>query len=92
MTFPDPQAQKDHAQSHGLQDKVRSTIRQFVRDWSEEVRCGPYGPVFFDSHVFWQGKQERDTCYAPCLDALEKHYAHIPADERYVYCCPKDLG
>lgn len=34
----EPHAQKEHAQSHGLQDKVRSTIRQFVRDWSEEVR------------------------------------------------------
>lgn len=38
------------------QDKVRSTLRSFVRDWSLE------------------GAAEREACYAPCLQALERHY------------------
>ena len=38
------------------QDKVRSTLRSFVRDWSVE------------------GALEREKCYNPCLEALERHY------------------
>jgi carnosine N-methyltransferase len=41
---------------HSAQDKVRSTLRSFVRDWSEE------------------GAPEREACYAPCLEALERHF------------------
>lgn len=32
-----PAAAREQAARDALQDKVRSTIRQFVRDWSEEV-------------------------------------------------------
>lgn len=38
------------------QEKVRSTLRSFVRDWSEE------------------GKEEREACYTPILEALERHW------------------
>lgn len=38
------------------QDKVRSTLRSFVRDWTKE------------------GEDERNACYAPCLEALERYF------------------
>lgn len=38
------------------QDKVRSTLRSFVRDWTRE------------------GEDERNACYAPCLEALERYF------------------
>lgn len=38
------------------QDKVRSTLRSFVRDWAEE------------------GREEREACYGPILDALDAHF------------------
>ena len=47
------------------QDKVRSTLRSFVRDWSEE------------------GRNERQACYGPCLEALERHY---PQDTNSQIC------
>lgn len=60
---------QDHAHSHGAssskagrnerdsaQEKVRSTLRSFVRDWSEE------------------GSLEREACYTPCLEALERQW------------------
>ncbi|KAI5119470.1 hypothetical protein M0805_007204 [Coniferiporia weirii] len=45
-------------------DKLRSTLKQFVRDWSEE------------------GKVERDACYEPMKEALLKHFASVPNEER----------
>lgn len=39
------------------QEKVRSTLRSFVRDWSEA------------------GAGEREACYTPCLQALERRWA-----------------
>lgn len=53
-----------HAHGSGLgrgdrdsaQEKVRSTLRSFVRDWSVE------------------GKHEREACYTPCLEALERRW------------------
>jgi carnosine N-methyltransferase len=38
------------------QDKVRSTLRSFVRDWSVE------------------GTEEREACYTPILEVLERKY------------------
>lgn len=38
------------------QEKVRSTLRSFVRDWSD------------------LGHPERESCYAPCLEALEAQF------------------
>ncbi|WVR08449.1 hypothetical protein IAU60_005504 [Kwoniella sp. DSM 27419] len=46
------QAERDQSQ-----DKVRSTLRSFVRDWSVE------------------GVRERQACYDPCLEALERHFS-----------------
>ncbi|XP_046399023.1 carnosine N-methyltransferase [Ischnura elegans] len=37
-------------------EKVQATLKQFVRDWSEE------------------GKLERQACYQPIIDELEKYY------------------
>jgi len=45
-------------------EKVRSTLRQCVRDWAI------------------QGKEERDACYSPMLEALEAWFSHVPADQR----------
>lgn len=38
------------------QEKVRSTLRSFVRDWSKE------------------GEAEREACYTPILEALERQW------------------
>lgn len=45
-------------------DKLRSTLKQFVRDWSVE------------------GVVERNSCYEPMKDALLRHFAHVPLEER----------
>ncbi|KAH9474496.1 Carnosine N-methyltransferase [Psilocybe cubensis] len=45
-------------------DKLRSTLKQLVRDWSEE------------------GRSEREVCYKPIKDALVKHFAKVPPEER----------
>ncbi|XP_066510369.1 carnosine N-methyltransferase-like isoform X2 [Hoplias malabaricus] len=37
-------------------DKLKSTIKQFVRDWSEA------------------GKAERDSCYTPIIDEIQKQF------------------
>jgi len=39
------------------QEKVRSTLRSFVRDWSEF------------------GRAEREACYDPCLEILERTWS-----------------
>ncbi|XAO22211.1 hypothetical protein I312_100978 [Cryptococcus bacillisporus CA1280] len=63
------------------QDKVRSTLRSFVRDWTRE------------------GDDERNACYAPCLEALERYFpqkrdtgekaVEIMTDEEDVKLCRK---
>ncbi|KIJ28313.1 hypothetical protein M422DRAFT_270459, partial [Sphaerobolus stellatus SS14] len=47
-------------------DKLRSSLKQLVRDWAEE------------------GKDERDTCYKPIIDALLDHFSYVPEAERNV--------
>lgn len=47
---------KRSPESDIAQDKVRSTLRSFVRDWTKE------------------GEDERNACYAPCLEALERYF------------------
>jgi len=37
-------------------DKVKSTLKQFVREWSEE------------------GKEEREQCFGPILEELQRYY------------------
>ena len=46
------------------QDKIRSTLRSFVRDWAEE------------------GAGERAACYAPILEALERHFPRSEGRDR----------
>ncbi|WVQ87773.1 hypothetical protein IAS59_001502 [Cryptococcus gattii] len=63
------------------QDKIRSTLRSFVRDWTRE------------------GEDERNACYAPCLEALERYFpqngdtgekvVEIMTDEEDVKLCRK---
>ncbi|KAK8850361.1 hypothetical protein IAR55_004279 [Kwoniella newhampshirensis] len=43
------------AESDLAQDKIRSILRSFVRDWAV------------------QGRREREACYDPCLEALERY-------------------
>merc|ERR1711865_487293 len=50
--------------------KVRSTLRQFVRDWSAE------------------GKAERDSCYGPCIQALQAQMPSIPGKRKPRVLCP----
>ncbi|TYJ52025.1 hypothetical protein B9479_007378 [Cryptococcus floricola] len=53
---PGSPSKPSRSQLDAAQDKVRSTLRSFVRDWS---------PL---------GQPERDACYRPCLEALEKYF------------------
>lgn len=70
-------------------DKVRSTLKQLVRDWSEEVRLidtlrcvRPYpSKVHFCEK---QGKNEREASYRPIREALLEHFSDIPMQERYI--------
>ena len=69
-------------------EKLRSTLKQLVRDWSEEV-----SGAFLLSYIFvyrlvahvsdFQGKPERDACYEPMKQALLEHFSDIPEEERY---------
>lgn len=75
-------------------DKIRSTIKQFVRDWSEEVRLPclrtlhecrgrevlTASPTF--GRLYNQGKAERDAAYNPILDALDSRFGHVPVESR----------
>ena len=45
-------------------EKVQSTMKQFVRDWSED------------------GEPERNMCYKPILDEIEKIYGHLNIAQR----------
>ncbi|KAF3937543.1 hypothetical protein ABW19_dt0202449 [Dactylella cylindrospora] len=48
---------KDLAESSDM-EKARSTMKQFLRDWSRE------------------GAKEREECYGPILDAVERIFGH----------------
>ena len=64
-------------------DKVRSTLKQLVRDWSEEVGATP--PVSAGSDlILGKGREEREASYLPIKEALLAHFSDIPMEERYV--------
>lgn len=53
-------------------DKLRSTLKLFVRDWSQDV-----GVLLFPRHhvaTCLQGKPERDACYEPMKEALMTYF------------------
>lgn len=54
-------------------DKLRSTLKQFVRDWSEEVRFIVICRSNSNVDPF-KGLVERSACYQPMVDALVRHY------------------
>ena len=65
-------------------DKVRSTLKQLVRDWSEEVSttssCDKYSSK--NTNLKIQGKEEREASYKPIKEALLDHFSDIPMEER----------
>ena len=63
-------------------DKVRSTLKQLVRDWSEEV--GATSPLLVHVSSPAQGKEEREASYQPIKEALLAHFSDIPMEERCV--------
>ena len=64
-------------------DKVRSTLKQLVRDWSEEVGAAP--PISAGSDlILGKGREEREASYQPIKEALLAHFSDIPKEERYV--------
>ena len=69
-------------------DKVRSTLKQLVRDWSEEVRLTSFICMRpYSSKIHYheqQGKDEREASYRPIKEALLKHFSDIPVQERYI--------
>ena len=52
-------------------EKVKTTIKQFYRDWSAEVGCHDNQNTL--SSVI-QGQAERDSCYKPIIDEIKKRF------------------
>jgi len=81
-----PNLRKKYRPTEFDMDKLRSTLKQLVRDWSEEV--SPDGTVYFPLHSCdtssFQGKEERETCYKPMKDALEQHFVNISPEARSI--------
>jgi carnosine N-methyltransferase len=70
-------------------DKIRSTLKQLVRDWSEEVRVIFFVPCVHIPLKYAlvkkkQGREEREASYRPMREALLEHFSDIPMQERYV--------
>ncbi|KAF7726246.1 hypothetical protein EC973_008956 [Apophysomyces ossiformis] len=61
-------------------DKVRSTLKQFVRDWSVEVKEDISYAVKYELED--QGKNERDVTYGPILEELESIYHAVELKDR----------
>jgi carnosine N-methyltransferase len=55
-------------------DKVSSTLKQFVRDWSKEVGLWSCYNFIRITDRRLQGKAERDACYSPMIEALLKKF------------------
>ncbi|KAM7455234.1 hypothetical protein BLSTO_04012 [Blastocystis sp. subtype 1] len=53
--FGVPTKKRDHLTAAYQMSKVKSTLHQLIRDWSDE------------------GREERELCYTPLLEALEKY-------------------
>lgn len=66
--------------------RLRSTLRQCVRDWSVVVSSpsllGGACRLTEASSAYAQGKEERDTAYQPILDALEEQYKDLNLEQR----------
>jgi len=56
-------------------EKARSTLKQFVRDWSEEVDRS-------HAKTELKGVVERELTYAPILKALDQLYGHLSMEEK----------
>jgi len=56
-------------------EKARSTLKQFVRDWSQEVDR---------SHAKTEvkGAVERELTYTPILKTLDQFYGHLSVEEK----------
>ena len=74
----------NHGINEGDMDKLRSTLKQVVRDWSEEVGNATLLKKKKPNQNPLQGKGERETCYTPMVDALINHFQNVPPDERFV--------
>lgn len=83
---PVPQRQRSrYRPTEADMDKLRSTVKQFVRDWSVEVRVrGKEVIERLNAYavVTHQGKEERESCYAPMKEALLEQFKDIPEEER----------
>ena len=67
----DPRKQRYNPTEFDM-DKLRSTLKLFVRDWSHDV-----GVLLFPCHhvaTCLQGKPERDACYEPMKEALMTYF------------------
>ena len=53
---------------------MRSTLKQFVRDWSAKVLIiSFFFKANYDNFVP-QGKEERDMCYTPIKEEFKKYF------------------
>ena len=60
--------------------RLRSTLRQFARDWSEAV-CSPGRRALRVADVLVQGRGERGATYKPMLSSLRAHFKDMSPDE-----------
>jgi len=67
-------------------DKVRSTLKQFTRDWGAEVSILITNSIAINWRILticvWKGKRERDACYQPMLEALLRHFGNVSEANR----------
>lgn len=62
-------------------------MKQFVRDWSEEVIPSTYIVDFATQMALLQGAREREMCYKPLIDALVKFYPNAQSPEERCLTC-----
>jgi len=69
-----------------LDQRLRSTLRQCARDWSDTVSAHSPFPKITNSsspsRLARQGKAERESTYTPILEALNRTFSSLTPAEK----------
>ena len=64
-------------------DKLRSTLKQLVRDWSTEVYILFYPPFLYHGfYPFFLFQGKVGACYGPIKEALLDHFKDVKPEDR----------